>query len=187
MVVGMALVAAFAERIHAAAERARQGPLPHWRRKAWAALDHSAAALSLIGRSRRRWHWLCHLAALGLVASYAFVGYQLCRGLGIGVGYGRAVAVFSNGLMAAYLSPVPGSYGVGEGFTAWLLDPRLSLEALAAGVLSRVLCWHIVFVPGAIILVRAIRHHGFAVWRRLLWGERDPSPGGPVSESGGDR
>ena len=108
-----------------------------------------------IGRSHSRWHGLCHLAALGLVASYGFIGHELARGLGFDIGYGRAFAVFSNGLMAAYLAPVPGSYGVGEGFTAWLLDPQLPAEALAAGVLSRVLCWHIMFIPGAIILFRA--------------------------------
>ena len=151
MVVAMALVAIFAERLHAAAERARRAPAPHWRRKAWAALDHAAGALALIGRSRSRWHALCHLAALALCASYGFIGHELARGLGFELGYGRAFAVFDNGLMAAYLSPVPGSYGVGEGFTAWLLDAHLPPEALAAGVLSRLLCWHLMFVPGAII------------------------------------
>jgi uncharacterized membrane protein YbhN (UPF0104 family) len=186
MVVGMALVAIFAERLHAAAERARLAPQPHWRRKLWAAVDHAAGALALIGRSRSRWHALCHLAALGLMASYAFIGHELGQGLGFELGYGRAFAVFSNGLMAAYLAPVPGSYGVGEGFTAWLLDPRLSPEALAAGVLSRVLCWHIMFVPGAIILVRTIRRHGYAAWKRLLWGatDADPPRAAPVIESG---
>lgn len=183
MVAGMVLIAAFAERLHAAAERARSSAAAHWRRKALAALDHAAGALALIGRSRSRWHWLCHLAALGLVASYAFVGHELATGLGISIGYGRAFAVFSNGLMAAYLSPVPGSYGVGEGFTAWLLDPHLSPEALAAGVLSRVLCWHIVFVPGGLILARAIRQHGYAAWKRLMWGDRDAPAQEPVLES----
>jgi uncharacterized membrane protein YbhN (UPF0104 family) len=177
MVVGMALVAIFAGRLHAAAESARARPQAHWRRKAWAALDHAAGALALIGRSRSRWHALCHLAALGLVASYGFIGHEIARGVGFDIGYGRAFAVFSNGLMAAYLAPVPGSYGVGEGFTAWLLDARLTPEALAAGVLSRVLCWHIVFIPGAIILVRTIRRHGYATWKRLLWGEPDNDPG----------
>jgi uncharacterized membrane protein YbhN (UPF0104 family) len=176
MVVGMALVAIFAERLHGAAERARRAPQPHWRRKAWAALDHAAGALALIGRSRSRWHALCHLAALGLVASYGFIGHELARGLGFALGYGRAFAVFGNGLMAAYLAPVPGSYGVGEGFTAWLLDAQLPPRALAAGVLSRVLCWHLMFVPGAIILVRTIRRHGTAAWKRLLWGATDADP-----------
>jgi uncharacterized membrane protein YbhN (UPF0104 family) len=176
MVVGMALVAIFADRLHAAAERARQAPRPHWRRKAWAALDHAAGALALIGRSRSRWHLLCHLAALTLVATYGFVGLQLARGLGFDLGYGRAFAVFGNGLMAAYLAPVPGSYGVGEGFTAWLLDAHLSAPALAAGVLSRVLCWHLVFIPGAILLGRTIRRRGYATWKRLLWGETGADP-----------
>ncbi len=186
MVIGMGLVALFAERLHVAAERARLTPQAHWRRKAWAALDHATGALALIGRSRSRWHLLCHLAALILVGSYGFIGHQLARGLGFDLGYGRAFAVFDNGLMAAYLAPVPGSYGVGEGFTAWLLDPHLGPEALAAGVLSRVLCWHIVFLPGAIILFRTIRRHGLAHWKRLLWGVTDAaSPGPPpVIESG---
>jgi uncharacterized membrane protein YbhN (UPF0104 family) len=174
MCLGMALVVVFAPRLHAAAVRALGAPQPHWRRKAWAALDHATGALAIIGRSRSPWHALCHGAALGLVASYGFIGHELAHGLGFPLGYGRAVAVFGNGLMAAYLSPVPGSFGVGEGFTAWLLDARLSDEALAAGVLSRVLCWYIVMVPGAIILVLAIRRHGYAVWKRLLWGEREP-------------
>jgi uncharacterized membrane protein YbhN (UPF0104 family) len=185
MVVGMALVAIFAARLHAAAERARGAPLPHWRRKAWAAIDHATGALALIGRSRSGWHLLCHVAALALCASYGFVGHELARGLGFDIGYGRAFAVFSNGLMAAYLAPVPGSYGVGEGFTAWLLDPHLGAPALAAGVLSRVLCWHIVFIPGAIILVRTIRRHGYATWKRLLWGATNAdSAAPPVLESG---
>ena len=176
MAVGLVLVSLFAERIHAAAERMRRGATrpAHWRRKLVAALDHSASALAAIGRSRRPWHWLCHAAALGMIASYGFVGHQLAAGLGFHLGYGKAFTVFSNGLMAAYLAPIPGSYGVGEGVTAWLLDPRLSAEALAAGVLVRVLCWHILFLPGAVILIRAIRRHGYATWTRLVWGELSP-------------
>ena len=188
MAVGLVVVALTSRRIHAAAERARSGATrrAHWRRKLIAALDHAASALAAIGRSRRRWHWLCHGAALAMIASYALVGQQLALGLGFRIGYGKAFTVFSNGLMAAYLAPIPGSYGVGEGVTAWLLDPRLSPEALAAGILVRVLCWHIVFVPGAVILIRAIRRHGYATWTRLVWGEAggDATPDRP--RGGGD-
>jgi len=186
MVVGLVLVSIFAERIHAAALRMRAGATrpAHWRRKLVAALDHSASALAAIGRSRRPWHWLCHAAALGMIASYGFVGQQLAAGLGFGIGYGQAFTVFSNGLMAAYLAPIPGSYGVGEGATAWLLDSRLSPEALAAGILVRVLCWHIVFLPGAVILLRAIRRHGYATWTRLVWGETDPAEAGTGGGTG---
>jgi uncharacterized protein (TIRG00374 family) len=173
MVVGLVLVSLFAERIHATAERIRAGVTraAHWRRKLIAALDHSAGALATIGRSRQPWHWLCHAAALAMITSYALVGQQLALGLGFRIGAGKAFTVFSNGLMAAYLAPIPGSYGVGEGATAWLLDPALSPEAVAAGVLVRVLCWHIAFIPGAVILIGAIRRHGYATWTRLVWGQ----------------
>src|SRR5205807_780896 len=119
VVAALVLVALFAERIHAAAEHARAtattAPSPIWRRKVLAALDHSAAALVTIGRSRRPWHALCHAAALGMIAAYTFVGRQLAAALGFHIGYGKAFAVFDGVLMAAYLAPIPGSYGVGEG------------------------------------------------------------------------
>jgi uncharacterized membrane protein YbhN (UPF0104 family) len=172
MLAGLVLVAIFARRIHAAAERARAGGVggARWRRKLLDALDHSAGALATIGRSRRPGHWLCHAAALVMIASYTFVGAQLAAGLGFHIGHGQAFTVFTNGLMAAYLAPIPGSYGVGEGATAWLLDPHLGPEALAAGVLVRVLCWHIAFLPGAVLLIRAVRRHGYATFARLVWG-----------------
>jgi hypothetical protein len=42
----------------------------------------------------------------------------------------------------------------------------------AAGVLVRVLAWHIAFIPGAILLVFAVRRHGWNALSRLVWSER---------------
>ena len=99
------------------------------------------------------------------------LGQQIARGVGFTLGFEDAFGVFSNSLLWTYLLPVPGSYGIGEGLTAWLLDPHLGVEAVAAGVLVRVLAWHVAFIPGAILLIFSVRRHGQSALSRLVWSE----------------
>lgn len=140
------------------------------RRRIWhqalAGVGSVATALARVGIVGRRWHLLCHLGALALVISYVLLGQQIACGVGFTLGFEDAFAVFSNSLWWAYVLPVPGSYGISEGLTAWLL------EVEAAGVLVRVLAWHIAFIPGAILLIFAVPRHGSPALSRLIWSER---------------
>lgn len=159
----LAVVAAFPERLHRwnAALLARPG-LPAWRRAAIGWLDHSAAAIARIGRSRDPRHLACHAASAAFVLVYAFIGWRLSLAIGLRLSWPRALAVFSNSLMIAYLSPVPGSIGVTEWFTAYLLDPAVTPEGLAVAVLLRTLCWYSVTLPGALLVLDEVRRAGAA-------------------------
>ncbi len=115
---------------------------------------HSAAgALATLGRSTDRNHLLCHAASLTFIAAYVGVGWLLCDALGLPVSVARAVPIFSASLMVAYLSPVPGSIGVTEVVTAYLIDPSLPPAAIVVAGLLRFACWYVSVLPGAALLV----------------------------------
>lgn len=159
----LAAVALFPEPIHAWNEaRLREPGLAPWKRAAILGLDHSAAAISRIGKSRDPRHLVCHAASAAFVLVYAFIGWRLAVGVGLELTWFRALAVFSNSLMIAYLSPIPGSIGVTEWFTAYLLDPGISEESLAAAVMLRTLCWYAVLAPGAFLVLQESRREGVA-------------------------
>ena len=151
IVVMRARIQAWALRVDADPER------PRWQKKLAVGLDHTAGATAKLGRSTRPAHLACHAASLAFVFVYVLIGWLLCDALGIELGAGRAVAVFSSSLMVAYLAPVPGSIGVTELATAYLIDPALGQPAVAASVLLRFLCWYVVGLPGALFLADAVR------------------------------
>jgi uncharacterized membrane protein YbhN (UPF0104 family) len=97
-------------------------------------------------------HLLCHAASLAFVLTYVAIGWLLANGLGVDLSLARAVPVFATSLMVAYLAPVPGSIGVTEVVTAYLIDPALPAPALATAILLRVVCWYGVVLPGAAML-----------------------------------
>jgi len=156
--------------IHRWCERRLAGPdFAGWRRRLVAGFDHTVAALTRIGRSRRPVHLVAHGACALFVACYVVIGHVVAGGVGLHGDWGASSAVWSASLMVAYLAPVPGSMGVTETATAYLLDPSLPPAAMSAAVLVRLLCWYLVLAPGAVLLVREARRVG---WRRLTSGGR---------------
>jgi uncharacterized protein (TIRG00374 family) len=114
---------------------------------------HSASkALAVLGRSTDRMHLLCHVASLAFIAAYVAIGWLMCDALGLSVSVGRAIPIFSASLMVAYLAPVPGSIGVTEVVTAYLIDPSLPPAALLVAGLLRFACWYVSVLPGAALL-----------------------------------
>jgi len=135
-------------------------PAQNWRRSVVQWLDRSAGAMSTIGRSGNRLHLAAHLATLAYILTYAFVGYWLCVSVGVDISWTKAIAVFSASLLVAYLAPVPGSIGVTEVATAYLLDPRVTGEALAAAMLLRLVCNYVIWIPGAAVVLNSLRKEG---------------------------
>jgi uncharacterized membrane protein YbhN (UPF0104 family) len=123
----------------------------------WAGLGALADNLAALGRSGDRMHLVVHAASIAFIFTYVAIGFFLCRGLGVELGLARAVPVFATSLMVAYLAPVPGSIGVTEIVTSYLIDPALPPPALAAAILLRAICWYGVVVPGAILLAEEAR------------------------------
>ncbi len=144
---------------------------PPWRARFRSGLAQCARAISLIGQSRNAMHWLCHAASILFVWVYIFMGWYLCRSFGMPVGWGKAAAAFSNSLMVAYLSPVPGSVGITEFATSYLLDPALTETGMVVSTLLRFLCWYAVMIPGAILLADLFRREGLGRWRAVVAGK----------------
>ena len=170
LVLFLGTVVLFPRRIHAWAEhRLATTGLPAWRGKIIQGVDHVAQALSKIAGSTHYMHVVCHAGSAAFVLMYAWIGYVVCNGMGVVLPLGKAVTVFSNGLMVAYLSPVPGSVGITEVMTNYLLDPSMSNLGMAAVLTQRILCWYIVIVPGIFLLLNSLR--GVSL-RKALLGER---------------
>lgn len=138
-------------------ERARRitGPLaarPGVIGKLAAGIDACASALARLGRSTDAMHVAAHAASIAFILVYVAIGWLLAGGVGLELSYARAVPVFATGLMVAYLAPVPGSIGITELCTAYLLDPGLGPQALLVSGLLRIFCWYGVVLPGAVML-----------------------------------
>jgi uncharacterized membrane protein YbhN (UPF0104 family) len=133
-------------------------------------LHRSVAAVSELGRSTDRLHLLSHLSCIAFLFVYIFIGAYLCRALGVAMPADKAICVFSVSLLVAYIAPVPGSIGVSEVLTNYLIDPSMTESGMVASSLLRFLCSYLPMIPGAIILLEAIRAAG---WRQLQqkWNE----------------
>jgi uncharacterized membrane protein YbhN (UPF0104 family) len=59
--------------------------------------------------------------------------------------------------MVEYFAPVPGSMGVTEAVTSYLIDPAMTEPGMAASVLLRLLCWYLTIAPGIVFLAWAFR------------------------------
>lgn len=120
-------------------------------------IQRCASAISEMGRSLDASHLLSHGACIAFVLVYVFIGAWICHGLGIALGAGHALTAFSVSLMVSYLAPVPGSIGVTEVATSWLIDPAMTESAMVAATLLRFLCWYLVAIPGLAFLLNAAR------------------------------
>lgn len=116
-----------------------------------------ATSLAEIGQSASHFHWLAHLASIAFVIVYALIGGVLASGVGKELGLFHGLSVFSNSLMVSYIAPVPGSMGVTEVFTAYLLDRDIGVDAMSISILLRFLCWYVVAIPGLFITLYWIR------------------------------
>jgi uncharacterized membrane protein YbhN (UPF0104 family) len=108
------------------------------------------------------------------VGLYSFIGFWLCHALGIELAPLTALTIFSTSLMVDYVAPVPGSIGVTEFITAYMIDPKVSPESLFVAIVLRICCKYIVIFPGAVLLLDLLRHRGLAALR-----------GAPASRSAG--
>ena len=162
---GLAALAFFPEKAQRLFRSQLERPgVPAWRRRLSAALADFSSAVSRIGRSTDRHHLICHAASALFVLVYVFIGWSLCRAVGIPIGPRQALAVFSNSLMVAYLAPVPGSVGITEAATAYLIDPSMPAAAVSAAFLLRTLCWYVVMPPGALLIGLEIKDRGLAAF-----------------------
>jgi uncharacterized membrane protein YbhN (UPF0104 family) len=127
-------------------------------------IRHCAAALSQMGKSADRMHFFTHAACIAFIGAYIFIGAYLCRVLDVPVTAGKAVTAFSNSLLVSYLAPVPGAIGVTEVLTSYFLDPAMTERGMVASTLLRFLCWYVLAIPGAVLLLNAIRAAG---WQQL--------------------
>ena len=117
-------------------------------------LARVASAVSALGRSRNWLHLGCHATAVASILLYVALGRFLAAALGLDLSWARALTVFSNGLVVAYLAPVPGSIGVTELATAYLIDPAVPGDALAVAVVLRSICWYGPAAAGGAVLWR---------------------------------
>jgi len=129
--------------------------VPGWARFAF--IQRCADAISQMGRSLEPSHLLSHAACVAFVLVYVFIGATICHGLAIPLGAGHAFTAFSNSLMVSYLAPVPGSIGVTELATSWLIDPAMTERGMVAATLLRFLCWYALAVPGVVFLLNSVR------------------------------
>lgn len=142
-----------------------QPGLAHGRGSTWKGavlkwLGTSTNALATIGRSTHRLHVLTHVASLANVLAYILCGYAVAHALGLELGFGQALIVFALSLMVTYLGIVPGSIGVTEVATAYLLEAQLSPRSLAIAILLRVMTRYVALLPGAFFFFRIFWKHG---------------------------
>lgn len=115
-------------------------------------IDGVSQNIAKIGRSKHHSHLLAHLSALAFILTYILVGYAFAHALNLPISFPRAVTVFSTSLLIAYLSPVPGSIGITELATSYMLDSQLTFVGMAVSVGLRVVCWYMVAPIGALCL-----------------------------------
>lgn len=135
-----------------------------WGRQLLIGADRSVRAIARVGRSTQRAHFLSHAACIAFVLVYVFIGAALCEFVGVPWSAAGALTVFSNSLLVSYLAPVPGSIGVTELLTNYLIDPAMTERGMVVSTLLRTLCSYIVVLPGAVLLLNAVRAVG---WDRL--------------------
>lgn len=119
-----------------------------------------ASAISQMGKSTAPSHLASHAACIAFLLVYVFIGGAICHGLDIELDAGKALTVFSNSLMVSYLAPVPGSIGVTELATSYLIDPAMTERGMVAATVLRFLCWYSVAIPGLLFLLNAVRVAG---------------------------
>jgi glycosyltransferase 2 family protein len=148
-----------------------------WRGRLFAGFGRAAESVAALGRSAHPLHLACHLASLASIFVYAGAGCIAAEALGFDLPWPRVSTVFASGLVIAYLAPVPGSIGVTEVTTAYLLDPSLSTQAVTAAVVLRGLFWYLPAVlGGAVLWVWALRRDGPATAARAA--SAAPGPDG---------
>ena len=126
-------------------------------RKLLLGLGHSAGSIAQIGQSGQMQHLICHLASITFLLVYVAIGWLMATYFGFSLNFWQALTIFSTSLMVAYLAPLPGAIGVTEIATAYMLDPALGPQAMAATLVLRILCWYLVGPPGALVLLHVLR------------------------------
>lgn len=126
-------------------------------RKLVLGLGHSAESIAQIGQSGQLQHLICHLASITFLLVYVAIGWLMAAYFGFNLNFWQALTIFSTSLMVAYLAPLPGAIGVTEIATAYMLDPALGPQAMAATLVLRILCWYLVGPPGALVLLHVLR------------------------------
>jgi uncharacterized protein (TIRG00374 family) len=150
-------------RIHAwARERLKDRAMGRWKRRFVHGLDRSAGAMAQISGVWDLRHLAAHAASLAYLLTYCLIGYILSRAVGYELTFPHAISIFSISLMVAYLSPIPGSIGVTELATGFLLEQQLTERALLVAITLRVLTLYIVLLPGALVALNIARKDGLA-------------------------
>ena len=134
------------------------------KKKAVSWIGRSAGAIATIGKSTHPMHLLAHAANVGYIVAYCFVGWWLSYSMNIHLSAAAAFTIFSNSLMIDYLAPVPGSIGITEFVTAYMIDPNLAPPSIVAAVLLRILCKYAVLLPGSFVAINLLRREGLKMF-----------------------
>ncbi len=156
-------------------------PATSWKRRILGGLDHAATAVSSIGSSRQPMHLASHAVSISIVLVYVWIGWTSASAMGTDLPVGKALAVFSNSLLIAYVAPVPGSVGITEGATSYLMDPSTTEANMAAALILRVACWYLTWIPGPVWALQAL----FS-WKKATSGvapDQAAAPGPPPPAS----
>jgi uncharacterized protein (TIRG00374 family) len=155
----------FRHRIAAWAKKQQHQPLSYWKKKLYSWLSRSVSDVSVLGTSLCVEHFLAHAMSILYIGLYAFIGFWLCHALGIDLEPLTALTIFSTSLMVDYVAPVPGSIGVTEFITAYMINPQLKPESVFVAIVLRICCKYIVIFPGAVLLLDLLRHRGLEALR----------------------
>jgi uncharacterized membrane protein YbhN (UPF0104 family) len=126
-------------------------------RKTLLSAGSTADSFAALGRSASPMHLLNHLACVAQVGVYCLLGHVIAREFGAALSPATSSAVFSNSLAVSYLAPIPGSMGVTEVATSYLMNPGMTPQGMATSLLLRFLTWYAAIVPGGLLFAEAIR------------------------------
>jgi uncharacterized protein (TIRG00374 family) len=151
-----------------------------WQTRFFRWLGKSVGDVNVLGTSTRIEHLLTHLLSIGYVFVYAFIGYWLCRAMKLNVEPLTALTIFSTSLMVDYVAPIPGSIGVTEFITAYMIDPDLSPQAIFVALVLRICCKYSVIIPGAVASLAIFQRRGLQAFKEATAQRTFQPPPKPV-------
>jgi uncharacterized protein (TIRG00374 family) len=147
-------------------KRAEQRP-GIWHKKFVGWLGKSVGGVNVLGRSTRIEHLLTHVLSVLYIFVYSFIGFWLCRAMKLEIEPLTALTIFSTSLMVDYVAPVPGSIGVTEFITAYMIDPGLSAHAIFVAIVLRICCKYSVIIPGVLSSLGIFQRRGLRALREV--------------------
>ena len=136
----------------------------------------SVGGINLLATSTRIEHLLTHVLSVLYIFVYALIGYWLCRAMKLEIGPLTALTIFSTSLMVDYVAPIPGSIGVTEFITAYMIDPHLGPRAIFVALVLRICCKYAVIVPGVASALAILHRRGVRAFKAAKTTPREFQP-----------